>query len=149
MKRLIAIILLFLPGCGTQNYYDSIRESNESIAVENSAIAQACADALEKVKNDPGGTVAVALTVCQKKMDLIIPEAPEKPSAIIGSVGRTVLMSAIPWAFIEVARSGNGTRYDVGGDYVSNNGSGSAGKVESTTEILAPEEKEEIEIEAE
>lgn len=129
MGKLAALLLILtLTGCGSQNYYESIRESNESIAIENSAIAEACADALESVKGDAGATVAVALTVCQGKMKLIIPVAPEKPSQIIGSLGRAVLLGSAPWAIIDIVKSGRATDYNIGGDMISttNSGPGSA-----------------------
>jgi hypothetical protein len=133
-KFIVLLVILFSSGCTTK-YYESIKEINAAIAESNARQAEICANAIISVKDNPTAIVALALApVCQDKQEAIVPAEPEKVSEVV----KQLLFASVPWAFVEMGRAARGpTNYDVGGDYVNNNGPGSAGtRREFPTEVI-------------
>lgn len=133
MRKIILLMIVLLPtGCATQ-YQKTMYDVNASIAESNSEIAQACVDGLKSTA-DPAAIVAISLTVCQKQQKFMEVAPPEK----IGDIIKQLVFASVPWAFVEMGRAARGpTNYEVGGDYVTNNGPGSAGTSrEFPTEVI-------------
>lgn len=135
MWRAAVLIPIFLMGC-TGKYYDSVHETNETIAIENTARAQACADAIIVAKGDPAAIVAISLTVCKGIMPLITPAEPERVSDIIKSTGTAVFTGSSPWALVEaLGRVGDKRSVEIGGDSV---GGDSKTSTEYPVEVVTP-----------
>jgi hypothetical protein len=133
IKTLLIIILsLYLGGCSGK-YYDTMRDTNSDIAMFNSEIAQACAEAL-KLATTPEATVAIALTVCRDRIPLMEVEAPEK----VSDIAREGVYGIVGYGLTR-ALSGGSTTNTAGRDYVNVNGSGQAGGATThpTTFIMA------------
>jgi hypothetical protein len=126
MKKIIPPLFLFLlTGCGTKQYYTTMQETNESIALANSEMVQTCSDAIQAAKT-PEAVVAIALTACRESMPLQKVEAPEKPSKILREVVYGTAVGGI--FFGPGASQATSNHTDVGGDYTQVTGSGSSQK---------------------